>query len=195
MRKITTVMVMATLLVALTGGAVLAATINGTPKDDHLEGTSKADTISGRADNDYIEDLAGDDLLVGGRGNDTLWERFGDNKLYGWSGDDTLIGWNGYDRLDGGDGHDRLANGDDMFGGEGLDRIGDAVWNQPQGGSFLAHGGAGDDRINAEDHHFEVQDGAPTPDTVDCGRGEDTVKAEADDTVADDCERVRIIEH
>jgi hypothetical protein len=95
----------------------------------------------------------------------------------------------------GGDGHDKLVNGDDMFGGDGPDRIGDAVWNQPQGGSFAAHGGAGNDRINAEDHHFEVQDGTPTPDTVECGPGEDTVKAESDDTVADDCEHVQIVVH
>jgi Ca2+-binding RTX toxin-like protein len=176
-------------------GAALAATINGTAKNDHLEGTPKADTISGRAGNDYIEGLAGDDELIGGRGDDTLWERFGDDKLYGWSGDDTLIGWKGYDRLDGGDGHDRLVNGDDMFGGNGPDRIGDAVWNQPQGGSFTASGGAGDDRINAEDHHFEVQDGISTPDTVKCGPGEDTVRAESDDTVAEDCEHVRIVVH
>jgi Ca2+-binding RTX toxin-like protein len=143
MRRIGKVMVMAVLLVAFTGGAVLAATING------------------RAGGDGIYGLAGDDLLIGGRGNDTLWERFGD----------------------------------DMFGGDGPDRIGDAVWNQPQGGSFAAHGGAGDDRINAEDHHFEVQDGTPTPDTVECGPVEDTVKAESDDTVADDCEHVQIVVH
>ncbi|HEX7169673.1 MAG TPA: hypothetical protein VF206_02505, partial [Rubrobacter sp.] len=97
--------------------------------------------------------------------------------------------------LDGGDGHDKLVNGVEMFGGKGPDRIGDAVWNQPQGGSFTAYGGGGDDRINAEDHHFEVQDDKSTPDTVQCGPGEDTVRAEADDTVDDDCETVRIVEH
>jgi hypothetical protein len=55
----------------------------------------------------------------------------------------------------GGAGHDTLVNGDDMFGGDGLDRIGDAVWNQPQ-------------------------DGISPPDEVECGPGEDTVKVEAD---------------
>ena len=194
MRK-TVLMVVVALLVTSTGGAALAATINGTAKNDSLEGTPKADTINGRAGNDYIDGLAGDDELIGGRGNDNLSSRFGADKMYGWGGDDTLIGWNWHDRLDGGDGHDRLVNGEEMFGGEGPDRIGDAVWNQPQGGSFTAHGGAGDDRINAEDHHFEVEDGTPTPDTVDCGRGEDTVRAEADDTVADDCEDVQIVVH
>jgi hypothetical protein len=38
--KTVRVMVVAVLLVALTGGAVLAATINGTAKNDTLEGTS-----------------------------------------------------------------------------------------------------------------------------------------------------------
>lgn len=49
MRKTALVMVVAVLIVALTGGAVLAATINGTAKNDTLEGTPKAeadDTVS-----------------------------------------------------------------------------------------------------------------------------------------------------
>ncbi len=80
----------------------------------------------------------------------------------------------------GGDGADELVNGVEMIGGDGIDRIGDAVWDQPQGGSFRASGGEGNDTINAEDHHFEVQDGISTPDTVECGPGlDDRVRAEA----------------
>lgn len=42
----------AVLLVTLTGGMVLAKTINGTANDDYLEGTPQADNISGRAGDD-----------------------------------------------------------------------------------------------------------------------------------------------
>lgn len=196
MRKTVKVMVVAVLLVALTCGAVLAKTINGTANDDYLEGTPKADNISGRAGDDHIHGLAGADELVGGRGKDTVWGDLGDDKIYGWAGNDTLIGWRGYDRLVGGNGADGLVDGEEMFGGDGNDRIGDAVWDQPQPGSFQASGGGGDDVINATDNHLEIQDGISTPDTVECGPGsDDRVIAEADDTVADDCEHVRIIEH
>jgi len=106
------------------GRAVLAETINGTAKDDSLEGTPNADYISGRA---------GDDELVGGRGKDTVWGDFGDDTIYGWAGDDTLIGWRGYDRI---------VGGEEMFGDDGNDSIGDAVWLQPQPGSFWASAAA-----------------------------------------------------
>jgi Ca2+-binding RTX toxin-like protein len=166
----------------------------GTAGADNLEGTPRSDRISGAAGNDYIDGQGNPDELVGGRGNDRIWGGPGGDTVYGLAGDDTLVGWRGYDRIVGGDGADGLVDGEEMFGGDGNDRIGDAVWNQPQSGSFSAFGGGGDDVINAMDNHLEVQDGISTPDTVECGTGsDDRVKANPDDTVAEDCEHVEIV--
>ena len=172
-RRTVSVVMVAALLLVLASGAVMAKNINGTAKNDSIEGTPNADRISGRAGDDYVKGLAGPDELIGGQGKD--W-------LNGDAGDDTLWGGRGYDRVVGGDGDDTLA-ANEMVGGPGEDGLG---FNLP--GTVSASGGDGNDRIGVDDFHNEADS---TPDTVECSAGhEDRVKANSDDTVADDCEIV-----
>lgn len=193
-RRTVSMMVAAMLLLVLAGGVALAKNINGTAKNDTLYGTSEEDRISGRAGNDYIDGQGDADELIGGAGRDRLWGGPGNDTAFGLAGNDSLIGEFGDDRVLGGEGDDQLV-GDEMIGGGGEDRIGDAIWGQPISGTLLASGGDGNDTINVLEHHFDVYDGISTPDTVECGAGdEDKVWANSDDTVADDCEIVEIVE-
>lgn len=54
------------------GGAVLAAKINGTDRDDRLVGTPNIDTIRGFAGDDTMLGRGGSDSLRGGAGADTI---------------------------------------------------------------------------------------------------------------------------
>ncbi len=96
----------------------------------------------------------------GGSGNDNLRGTNGADVLSGGSGDDVLRGLVGADRLSSGSGED------EVFGGSGRDAI---------------SGGSGDDFISDGD------DGVR--DTINCGTGFDTVRADRVDNL-DDCERV-----
>lgn len=108
-------------------------------------------------------------LFTGTAEADTLrGSRFGD-RLVGAGGDDTLLGGDGADCLAGGTGADRLIGGagdDRLDGGRGRDAI---------------FGGSGNDVVEARDGLHE---------TIDCGSGHDTVRADRSDTVRG-CERVR----
>jgi hypothetical protein len=108
------------------------------------------------------------DQLDGGPGGETLLGRAGADRLRGLDGDDCLVGGNGNDRLWGGKGNDRLKGGaghDSLDGGPGTDII---------------TGGAGKDTIGALDGE---------QDTIACGNGRDTVRADRADRVSG-CERV-----
>lgn len=108
-------------------------------------------------------------VLAGTRGADVLTgTRYGD-RLTGDHGDDTLTGGRGDDCLAGGPGDDRLSGGagaDRLDGGRGRDEL---------------SGGAGDDVIDARDGRAE---------TVSCGAGKDTVRADKRDRLKG-CERRR----
>ena len=109
------------------------------------------------------------DTLVGNLGGDRLIGRGGNDVLRGLDGDDCLDGGAGNDRLFGGRGNDRLSGGagsDSLDGGPGSDVIA---------------GGPGNDTIGARDG---------TRDTIQCGAGRDTVRADRIDRVSG-CERVR----
>jgi hypothetical protein len=109
------------------------------------------------------------DLLDGGPGGDRLVGRGGNDRLRGFDGDDCLEGGNGKDVLLGGNGNDKLNGGagnDTLDGGPGVDVIA---------------GGAGNDVIAAVDGRR---------DTIVCGKGRDTVRADRADVVSG-CERVR----
>jgi Ca2+-binding RTX toxin-like protein len=101
------------------------------------------------------------DTLTGGPGNDVLNGRAGNDRLNGGGGNDILNGGAGNDRLSGGAGNDKLT------GGPGKDTM---------------LGGAGNDTVIATDG---------TKDTVDCGPGRDSVRADRRDVVAKNCEVVR----
>jgi hypothetical protein len=59
-------------LLAPAAGAVWAATINGTARNDTLRGGARADKLDGKRGNDKLFGAGGDDVLVGGPGNDLL---------------------------------------------------------------------------------------------------------------------------
>lgn len=113
-----------------------------------------------------ITGTSGSDALEGTGGSDRISGRGGADTLSGKGGDDRLFGGAGADAIRGGDGDDRMVGGPV-----------DSVAKD----SLL--GGRGDDRIN-------VRNVPATEDAVACGPGFDTVTADSEDEVADDCERV-----
>lgn len=127
--------------------------------------------------------------VIGDDGPNSLWhsEFAGPARLDGRGGDDDLLGSDDSgDTLVGGAGADDLAGygGDDtLIGGPGADRI-DAdgssgcVLGPVYGGCTFR---AGNDTIDAADGEA---------DSVTCGPGADTVRADAQDTVSEDCETV-----
>ena len=152
------------------GGRILpcGTVIRGTRKADTLRGTKDDDRLVGGDGKDRLFGLGGDDCLEGGNGDDALDGGAGDDTLTGAAGQDRLAGGSGDDRLTGGAGNDRLA------GGAGKDTI------SPGAGRDSVMAGAGNDTINAADGVRE---------TIDCGPGKDTVRADRRDRLKH-CEKV-----
>lgn len=118
------------------------------------------------------------DSFTGGTAADALSGLAGNDCMRGLDGDDQLDGGRGNDELDGGSGRDRLLGGrgaDEILGGSGGD---------------VVIGGPGRDKIDSgsEDDIVRARDGEN--DAISCGSGEDTVEADANDTVDASCERV-----
>ena len=147
---------------------VCANVIRGTRDDDVLRGTAFPDRLVGNDGNDLLKGGAADDCLEGGAGADVLDGGDGNDRLSGSSGRDRLIGGKGDDRLTGGKGNDRLS------GGSGNDTL------SPGAGHDAIDGGAGNDTINSVDGVRE---------TVICGAGRDTVRADRRDRLRG-CEKV-----
>jgi Ca2+-binding RTX toxin-like protein len=120
------------------------------------------------ADNEFIAPEVGSAVrLSGAGGNDELTATdAGGDVVDGGTGDDTLTGGFGGDTLIGGPGRDTIA-------GDRMARCNELHCD------FMD--GFGNDTI-------DVRDGEQ--DSVQCGPGDDTVKADAIDQVADDCEHV-----
>jgi hypothetical protein len=116
-----------------------------------------------------LQGYSGNDQLIGGRRGDELEGASGDDDLKGMDGNDLLTGDTGRDRLKGGSGKDRLK------GGDGSDRI---VGN---GGKDRFDGGPSGDFIKSRDGRSE---------SVACGPGRFEVRADDEDRVARDCERI-----
>ncbi len=93
----------------------------------------------------------------------------GNNTLRGTNNNDTLKGLGGNDRLFG------LGDGDRLYGGPGNDRL------VGGGDHDRLVGGSGRDLILARDGGI---------DSIFCGPGRDTVRADNDDRVAGNCEDV-----
>lgn len=167
------------------GSSAPACTLGqlGTGFDDSpatIPGTDAGDSIRGGGGDDRIRGLRGDDCLFGESGADDLGGDEDDDEVNGGGGRDRLQGGEGSDRLKGGRGRDRLRgdSGDDrLLGGGGNDRIRDSE------GADRIKGGQGRDRI-------DVRGGGSQ--RVSCGKGRDRVRADADDRVRRDCERVAI---
>ena len=188
--------------------------IEGTAAADTLTGTPAGDSILGLGGNDSINALGGDDCLYGGDGTDVLRGGAGRDFVSGEAGNDRLIGAGGADGLTGGGGNDRVSGGagpdriagdvgddvltgngerDRLFGGAGNDRL--------SGGAGIdrLYGGAGNDRLsggpstnvlhggNGRDTIIAING---TFDRINCGKGRDTVRADARDRVARTCEVV-----
>jgi Ca2+-binding RTX toxin-like protein len=103
--------------------------------------------------------------------------------LSGLGGNDILKGSNGADTIDGGAGDDDIDAGygdDTITGGPGRDRI-SADLRTGGCGPVWCDLPFGNDTIYAQDGEA---------DSISCGSGQDTVYADAVDTVAGDCEQV-----
>ena len=116
---------------------------------------------------EFADSLSGTqkaDKIFGFGGNDELVGNLGDDTLVGGDGNDLIFGESGIDTISGMAGNDRL------FGHEGRD---------------IFIGGDNDDYIDA----VFFEENFPEKDTIDCGKGNDTVKADRLDTVVN-CEKV-----
>lgn len=133
----------------------------GTGGNPHdVVGRARGEKLIGTVDADLIEGAGGNDRINGRGGSDCMRGGDGNDRMKGSAGNDRLSGDRGNDTVDGGAGDDILE------GGSGKNRL---------------LGGDGDDRIL-------VANGAR--DQVDCGAGEDSVRADRGDLVRG-CEHVR----
>lgn len=131
-------------------------TIYGGPGRDAISGNAGFDDkLFGQGGDDWIKGYSGDDLLAGGRGDDQLRGNRGDDVVVGGPGNDVGLGGKGADQVYGGDGADRL------FAGAGADTL---------------VGGLGPDFLFSQDAFRDY---------VYTGGGRDTVKADAQDVVAE----------
>jgi Ca2+-binding RTX toxin-like protein len=153
---------------------------------------------------DVIRVTAHSAIAQGGPGGDTIFgDADNDQSLYGEGGRDHLQlrrAGGFFSVLDGGPGSDTLAGlgGARLFGGDGHD----GLWTT-DGRSFTAEAGAGRDFIIGGNGKDTIDAGpgadfvqvAPDgfADTVVCGTGNDTVRADPLDTVAADCEQVTVV--
>jgi Ca2+-binding RTX toxin-like protein len=165
MRKITRMISLVALMVALTAGVAVAATLSGTSGPDRIVGTA-SDTIDG---------LGGNDTLYGAGGSDFMNGNAGRDYVNGGYGNDRVAGGSGYDHVYGGAGSDLVS---DPYGN-------DVLTGGPGGDTIDA--GAGNDYISSGETASAVQQ-----DTVICGSGYDRVSADALDKVAGDCEEVSV---
>ena len=110
MRRTATMIAVAALMVALSAGAALAATLVDTSGNDRIVGTSSNDMgpvtkdLHGGPGNDLVEGQGGVDSVVGGGGADLLRGGTGDDQLDGVSGE-------------------LVARGDEIHCGEGNDSV------------------------------------------------------------------------
>ncbi|MET0601065.1 MAG: hypothetical protein ABW167_03670 [Baekduia sp.] len=143
--------------------------IRGTRDDDVLRGTTFGDRLVGGDGDDLLKGQGADDCLEGGTGDDVLDGGDGNDRLAGSAGRDRLSGGTGDDKLTGGKGNDRLT------GGPGNDTV------SPGSGRDVVDAGGGNDTINSVDGVKE---------TIDCGAGSDSVRADRRDRLKH-CEKVR----
>jgi hypothetical protein len=129
MRKITTMVVVMVLAVALSAGAAFAVVKHGTNAAEILRGTPQTDTIYAYGGADVVYGYGSTDFLYGGNeigwGDKIRGGTWGD-RIFGQSGKDGLYGERGNDRINGGPGADLVSGGsgsDHLDGGPGADRI------------------------------------------------------------------------
>jgi hypothetical protein len=154
----------------------------GGPGHDRLEGGNGDDTLLGGPGADDLYGQQGNDTLDGGPGPDGIWGGGGDDVLRGGPGNDILRGQGGNDRLSGGPGRNTT------IGGPGNDTITEL----PAGYSPTEPLDTGQNRVDAGGGNDNVNVANGNRDTVDCGTGRDTVKADKIDRLKH-CERRRYL--
>ncbi len=191
--------------------------LTGGPVADSLDGGDGIDTLRGGAGDDTLTGGAGNDPLFGEGGNDSLAGGDGDDQLSGGTGADGLSGGAGLDivsypnrsgalnvTLDGvaddgepGEGDNVGTDVEDVDAGtlaaSTVTIVGSDAGNSltVEGGKGTITGGAGSDILSGgpQDDTIFASDGYA--DRVSCGDGDDTVRADQQDTVASDCEHVQ----
>jgi Ca2+-binding RTX toxin-like protein len=137
----------------------------GTALADRVRCDANVSRCRGTERDDVITGSQKKDVIFALGGADQIAGRAGNDRISGGAGDDLLFGEDGTDTLDGDVGADRIV------GGDGADTI---------------SGGSNSDEIDAV-----ADEGlGPIKDTIECGTGTDTVKADRLDVVAADCEIV-----
>jgi Ca2+-binding RTX toxin-like protein len=173
-----------------TGDAWYIPTSDANNPPVHITQDGKADDgRDGENDNvtsvEKLETNAPSGTFNGTEGDDEIVTRSQDHsrELNGLGGNDKLEGGYGTEKIDGGAGADAINGGyghDTITGGPGADVI------NGDGGSYCSWYGScnvpfGNDTIYARDGEV---------DQIECGVGEDTVEADANDVVAESCEKV-----
>ena len=175
MRRTVLLMAVMAACLVVASGVALAVNRVGTEGPDVLKGTDGNDNLVGLGGQDDLFGKGGSDNLVGGDGKDNVLggdERRpggGDKNLDGGANNDVVLGGRGSDNIVGGEGNDLLIDG-----------------NLRESSRDNVAGGDGNDVIDVS-HRPAVKD------VVVCGDGFDRVLADRKDTVARDCERVKIV--
>lgn len=128
-------------------------------------GGDTADTLGGTSGDDFLFGGNGNDSLSAGKANDFVNDGWGNDWVGLGAGDDYMLGG---DHLSG------LSDNDDVHGGAGNDFIQSAL------GADTVHGDDGHDWLDVTD--LPGQAGA-TADSVSGGLGNDTILADAGDTL------------
>jgi len=169
--------------------------IQGGPGDDVLRGDELRDLIrsetgddvlAGRGGDDCIDAGLDDDVVKGGEGDDAIDAENGRDRVFGGPGDDAIDGQGDRDTLRGEEGDDRLYGGfadDHLVGGKGDDLL------DGNTGADRFEGEGGDDYIDAM--YNERESSRPVVDVIDCGPGNDTVKANTYDRIKRNCEVIK----
>jgi hypothetical protein len=185
---------------------VSTATIFGGAGDDDLaargEGGS-AIVYGGTGDDDVEADGEGG-IADGGPGDDRVSAVWNVLLARGGAGDDEIHFWSQFEAgtVEGGPGDDSievfpLRNGT-VTAGNGDDHVVISSL-EPRGSGWTVDTGTGDDAVVAGPSLDVIDTGSGADsidvsggraDTVSCGKGRDSVHADAEDTIADDCEDV-----
>lgn len=91
MKRITTMLAVMMLTLALGAGMAFAAALDGTSAGDKLMGTNEVDTIRGKAGADKIFGKGNGDKLFGGRGADVIRGGRDGDGFFGGRGKDLLM--------------------------------------------------------------------------------------------------------
>jgi Ca2+-binding RTX toxin-like protein len=144
MSRLVKVALLAALMLALSAGVALAATLVGTPGSDNISGTFERDQIFTLEGNDTVDAFNGNDDVYGNENNDNLIGAEDSDKVFGNTGPDTI---------------DLVSN--------------DVPDEFPSAPSDQGFGGAGNDRVFAQDGNF---------DAINCGAGTDTAFVDPGDS-------------